>query len=1316
TPQPSRGFSGVWEKSSEVRGEEAPGDPVVRSLRRGPPQGHRAAGLANWRWSRPPVARAQPIGVQAGLGRQVVGQGATAGACVWSRRGRAGTPRDSLQVPPAVAGSLGAAAEKPRHPPFQHTPARFSALPGPDQTRARGSQACSPPPPPLACLALAASQPHPRRPEQSGGRLEPEVSAAQAGGGGGLDPGSAGGGDAPGTRLFVSPSPFAGSGASAPPSRCPHLSGRPGEGAGGWQRDSAVSARSPHLKPVASLFLDSRGLGLCGAEGCGMDKRDKARAGATARTPASRPPGLPTPRPLGSPRPPPPVTSAALRVLGAAGAVGRGPLAERAGGVRAAVVPETASRVGPTRSAGTGPRSAASRPPVAGRGERPPAKTPSPASISSLGRSSGTARVGPLGQKGVRPQAEEAAARGKAPEAPRRSALSAAARRDSSGPPPGTSSPAISRRSRAAGAEVGLPRAAPSARPRPPNEAPKKSVGSAPERSTAERSPAARRRPSAGGSLQRPASRPPSSNATSLPSPARSGASPAGTPRAPGHSSQSKSKGQQVLRPPQATPPRRSSAPGLRPSPPSSIHLPPGLPAHPAPPPLTTATRLPDTLPPSPPATPPSSTLPCPLTTPLTLAPPPSATLPLQTLPSPPATPPLQAPPTHLGASFPDLPASPSATFLVPLSPSVSPSSQNMTPTHSPPVLPPLPTPRSPLATPIPPSFSALTTPLQLASPLLPPPPLQTTPSALATPPTQDPLATSPSQASPSLTSLSLQGPLCSPSAFPSLPLQAPPSPFATPPQQPPPLTTPPLQTPPPLATPLQVPPSPQTLLPTQTPPPRQAIPSSAEGPLQALPSLALLPLQVPPSPPPPLDPPLYPAPPFLALPPLQVPPSPPASPLQAPPSSMATAPPQAPHSLALPSVQSPPSPPASPPLQVPPLLMTSPPLQAPSLSPSARPPFPLTAPPSTGYALSPCLTHSAGPTFPGCVPSAVPSLSPCLPNSGGPPQPLTTPPPQAPPSPPHFPDSAGPSAPLTTPLRRPRNFPGHPLQASPSPLASPPLQAPRRPPTPGPDALVSGPRLTLALAPAPPPPSRSPSSTLSGPDLAGHSSSATSTPEELRGYDSGPEGGAAVSPPADAELAACHPASWSRSPAPPLAVRGTPGAPIPWSPAAGSGSAEGLCTIYEAEGPESAPPASSVLDPVHGPGAGGGKAAAAAAAAAAAGVVPRGAKSARLGELPLGTLQASVVQHLLSRTLLLAAAEGAAGGGGGGDPGGLGGGGVGGGARTALSDAELGRWAELLSPLDESRASITSVTSFSPDDVASPQGDWTVVEVETFH
>ncbi|KAF4014673.1 hypothetical protein G4228_006579 [Cervus hanglu yarkandensis] len=303
------------------------------------------------------------------------------------------------------------------------------------------------------------------------------------------------------------------------------------------------------------------------------------------------------------------------------------------------------------------------------------------------------------------------------------------------------------------------------------------------------------------------------------------------------------------------------------------------------------------------------------------------------------------------------------------------------------------------------------------------------------------------------------------------------------------------------------------------------------------------------------------------------------------------------------------------------------------------------------------------------------------------------------------------PSSLITPPPRAPPSLALPTLQTPPSPPASPPLQAPRRPPTPGPDAPISGPRLTLALAPAPPPPpSRSPSSTLSGPDLAGHSSSATSTPEELRGYDSGPEGGAAASPPADAELAACHPAAWSRGSAPPLAIRSTPGAPLPWSPASGSGSADGLCTIYEAEGPESASPATDALDPGPGPGAGGGKA----AAGAAAGAASRGAKPARLGELPLGALQASVVQHLLSRTLLLAATEEAAGGSGG--PGGAGGGGSAGGARTALSDAELGRWAELLSPLDESRASITSVTSFSPDDVASPQGDWTVVEVETFH
>ncbi len=42
-------------------------------------------------------------------------------------------------------------------------------------------------------------------------------------------------------------------------------------------------------------------------------------------------------------------------------------------------------------------------------------------------------------------------------------------------------------------------------------------------------------------------------------------------------------------------------------------------------------------------------------------------------------------------------------------------------------------------------------------------------------------------------------------------------------------------------------------------------------------------------------------------------------------------------------------------------------------------------------------------------------------------------------------------------------------------------------------------------------------------------------------------------------------------------------------------------------------------------------------------------------------------------------------------------------------------RWAELISPLEDSTTSIT-VTSFSPEDAESPQGEWTIVELETHH
>ncbi|XP_058025648.1 uncharacterized protein LOC131191479 isoform X1 [Ahaetulla prasina] len=86
---------------------------------------------------------------------------------------------------------------------------------------------------------------------------------------------------------------------------------------------------------------------------------------------------------------------------------------------------------------------------------------------------------------------------------------------------------------------------------------------------------------------------------------------------------------------------------------------------------------------------------------------------------------------------------------------------------------------------------------------------------------------------------------------------------------------------------------------------------------------------------------------------------------------------------------------------------------------------------------------------------------------------------------------------------------------------------------------------------------------------------------------------------------------------------------------------------------------------------------------------------------LQLGNIQATVVQQLISRALLFPAEA---------PPGAVSGKGA------VNSEAEIGKWTELISPLEESRASITSVTSFSPEDMSSPHGDWTVVEVESFH
>nr|XP_010599176.1 proline-rich protein 2-like [Loxodonta africana] len=101
----------------------------------------------------------------------------------------------------------------------------------------------------------------------------------------------------------------------------------------------------------------------------------KAEEGAPGLLPCSGARGGSLSQPPESPRPPPPVTTAALRVLGAAG---RRPQAERAGGMGGATLPKAAPRVGPAQSTGTGTRSPASRPPEAARVERAPAKAPGP--------------------------------------------------------------------------------------------------------------------------------------------------------------------------------------------------------------------------------------------------------------------------------------------------------------------------------------------------------------------------------------------------------------------------------------------------------------------------------------------------------------------------------------------------------------------------------------------------------------------------------------------------------------------------------------------------------------------------------------------------------------------------------------------------------------------------------------------------------------------------------------------------------------------------------------------------------------------------
>lgn len=106
--------------------------------------------------------------------------------------------------------------------------------------------------------------------------------------------------------------------------------------------------------------------------GAGMDKRDRIKSGTAPRMPASRPPGLLTPRPpSGSARPPPPVTTAALRVLEANGAMGRRPLVERAPGVCKTVLPQTSKAALPQTSKAALPQTGKAALPQTGKAALP---------------------------------------------------------------------------------------------------------------------------------------------------------------------------------------------------------------------------------------------------------------------------------------------------------------------------------------------------------------------------------------------------------------------------------------------------------------------------------------------------------------------------------------------------------------------------------------------------------------------------------------------------------------------------------------------------------------------------------------------------------------------------------------------------------------------------------------------------------------------------------------------------------------------------------------------------------------------------------
>uniref|UniRef100_A0A3B1IJF8 BTB/POZ domain-containing protein n=1 Tax=Astyanax mexicanus TaxID=7994 RepID=A0A3B1IJF8_ASTMX len=199
-------------------------------------------------------------------------------------------------------------------------------------------------------------------------------------------------------------------------------------------------------------------------------------------------------------------------------------------------------------------------------------------------------------------------------------------------------------------------------------------------------------------------------------------------------------------------------------------------------------------------------------------------------------------------------------------------------------------------------------------------------------------------------------------------------------------------------------------------------------------------------------------------------------------------------------------------------------------------------------------------------------------------------------------------------------------------------------------------------------------SSTLSGTALAAHSSSETSTPEELRDYDSS----SGVESPHQSGNGAPGTAPAAASPDP--ATAGTP------SPSSG------LCTIYEAmetsedEDEDRIP---RQIFPAE---------------------MPLRAANGNLRRPPPRELdwntKVDMVQQLINQALLLEGEDGC--------PPLLYLPGQGGGI---LSPLESSLWPHILPQLSPTSATITAVSSYSPTSQGSvPQGDWTVVELETHH